>query len=127
MDITGKINEILPEQVVNGRNGNFTKRRFVINTGGDYPKDVCFEIQGDNAYEKMKQNLVKDNDVQVMFNAESHEFHGNWYTTLKAYSLRLTSGAQAPNTQQTASSAPAATQTQEAAPQQPNDDSLLPF
>lgn len=115
MDITGKIKEILPDVVVNGRNGNFTKRRFVINTGGDYPKDVCFEIQGDNAYEKMKQNLVKDNDVQVMFNAESHEFHGNWYTTLKAYSLRLTYGAQAPNTQQnqqTASPAPAATQTQ---------------
>ena len=103
MDITGQVKEVF-EETVNGRNGSFVKHQFVVNTGGEYPKDVHFEVVSDNAFQKMKDVLVDGNDVQVFFNPDSRKFNGRWFTSLKAYGVKLVSGVQAENKSQNAGS-----------------------
>jgi hypothetical protein len=85
MDITGKLSEILPEQSGQGRNGNWTKLSFVLETQDQYPKKICIDAWGDkvDAIKSMKINDV----IKVDFDVESREYNGKWYTNIKAWRI----------------------------------------
>ncbi len=42
LEIKGKLIKKLQVQTGEGKNGTWKKSSFVIETGGDYPKKVCF-------------------------------------------------------------------------------------
>ena len=47
MDISGKIIQLLPAQTGSGKNGQWKKQEFVLETGDTYPKKVCIAVWGD--------------------------------------------------------------------------------
>lgn len=86
MEIKGKVIEVLPELTGEGKNGTWTKRAFIIETDGQYPKKVQIGAFGD----KMAIEFIrKGYELNVHFNLESKEFNGKWYTVANAYKLEL--------------------------------------
>ncbi|QQS52097.1 MAG: DUF3127 domain-containing protein [Bacteroidota bacterium] len=84
MEIQGKIVQLLPEQKGEGRNGQWRKKEYVLETQDQYPKKVIFNLWS----EKIDQFPVKEGDkVKVHFDLESREFNGRWYTDVKAWKI----------------------------------------
>lgn len=84
MELQGKVIQLLEEQSGEGRNGKWRKREYVIETGGQYPHKVCFNLWGD----KIDQFPMKlGDDVTVFFELESRDFNGRWYTDVKAWKI----------------------------------------
>ncbi len=85
LEITGKIIKILPEQRGQGKNGEWVKQEFVIETMDQYPKKACFSAWGDKTA-NIKQ-LLQGDEVTVSFNIESREYNERWYTDLRAWKI----------------------------------------
>jgi hypothetical protein len=86
LEIKGKLKSILPEVTGVSNNGNqWKKQEFVITTEGQYPKDVCFVLWGDNT--DVLATLAPGVSLAVNFNPESREYNGQYYTDLKAWKV----------------------------------------
>jgi hypothetical protein len=85
LELTGKVVHILPEQSGTGRNGQWVKQDFIIETQEQYPRKVCFAAWGDKA--ELVKNLNPGMSISVSFNAESREYNGKWYTDLKVWKI----------------------------------------
>jgi len=84
MELQGNVIQLLEEQTGDGRNGKWRKREYVIETGGQYPRKLCFNLWGD----KIDQFPMKVGDaVNVFFDIESRDFNGRWYTDVKAWKV----------------------------------------
>lgn len=84
MDINGKVIQLLALQTGEGKNGQWKKQDFVIETDGTYPKKVCISAWGD----KIDTSLLKiGNMINVSFDVESREYNGRWYTDLRAWRI----------------------------------------
>ena len=84
MDISGKIIQLLPAQTGNGKNGQWKKQEFILETGDTYPKKVCIAVWGD----KIDLASFKIGDaLDVSFDVESREYNGKWYTDVKAWKV----------------------------------------
>lgn len=83
MEIIGKIAHLLPLVTGQGRNGEWRKQEFIIEIpDGQFPKKICFSLWGD----KIDQAALSLNDtVKVMFDIESREYNGRWFTEAKAW------------------------------------------
>lgn len=82
MELTGKIINLLPLQTGEGKNGPWKKQEYIIETFGKIPRKVCFSLWG----EKIDQFQINEGDeTEVMFDLESREFNGRWYTDVKAW------------------------------------------
>lgn len=117
LEITGKLVSVLPEVTGTGRNGAWVKQSFVMETEGQYPKQVCFDAWGDRA--DAVKNMKPGEAIKVSFEPESREFNSKWYTNLRAWRIEQVTGAATPPP--AAADAPAA---DNAAPQVEDD---LPF
>lgn len=96
LQITGTITKIgEPVEGVAKSSGNpWKKIGFVINTGGDYPKNVYFVVFGVEKVDNfIKFNKVGQN-VDVSFNAESREYKGQHYTELNAWKVFTNTGVE---------------------------------
>ena len=80
LQITGRVIQVLEEQSGQGKNGTWRKQEFVLETPGDYPKQVCCVQWG--------ETITAHIDIQ------SREYNGRWYTDVKAW--RIERGAGAP-------------------------------
>jgi hypothetical protein len=84
MELSGKIIKILALQTGTGKNGSWKKQEFVVETPGQIPRKVCFNIWGD----KIDQfKLTEGTEVKVSFDLESREYNGKWYTDVKAWKV----------------------------------------
>ena len=85
MEIKGKIIALLPLQSGQGKNGEWRKQEFVLETGDSYPKKICIALWGD----KIDQSPLNiGSEVNVSFDVESREFNGKWYTDVKAWKVQ---------------------------------------
>lgn len=94
LKITGKVTQILEEQSGEGRNGTWRKREFILQTEGDYPKDVCLVQWGD----AIDQSSIQEGErLTAHIDIQSREFKGRWYTDVKAWRVERTEeGSGAP-------------------------------
>ena len=92
MDITGKIIHALEEQTGEGKNGQWRKRDYVIETAGEYPKKVCFTLWGDRIDQ---YGLKEGEEVKADIEIESREYNGKWYTNVKAWKVEKTGAVSA--------------------------------
>lgn len=91
--IEGQITAILPETRGVGQRGEWVSQDFVLKTGDNYPKNICFTILG---ADKIKEaNIGVGDVVSIGVNIESREFNGRWYTSIKAWSVKRKFEAQA--------------------------------
>lgn len=91
MEIKGIIISVLPLQTETGKKGEWKKQTAVLETSGDHPKKVSFDMFGD----KIKPLKVGDT-VTVSFDIESREFNGKWYTNVNAWKVEGGSGKAEP-------------------------------
>lgn len=85
MEIEGVIIKKL--DVVTGKSarGDWKKQEFIIESGEKYPKQVCIEAWSDDVD---KLDKFKPNDkVKLSVNAESREYNGRWYTSLRFWKI----------------------------------------
>lgn len=95
LELSGKLIQILPLQSGTGKNGNWQKQDFVIETSDQYPKKVCFSAWADKA--DVVKSLNPGCNVKVAFNAESREFNGKWYTDLRIWKIEVSGGNSSEN------------------------------
>ena len=83
MQINGKITNLLPLQTGKGKNGEWKKQEFIIETAGQYPKKVCVTALGKTV------DYVPSigTEVNVSFDIESREYNGKYYTEVKAFKI----------------------------------------
>lgn len=92
MTLTGTITAILNSESGQGKNGEWSKQVFVIETIGDYPKKVAFTAW--NAGVETLSKMRSGQQVTVSFNPESREYNGKWYTDLKSWKIEIGSKSQ---------------------------------
>jgi len=85
LEITGKLIKLLPEQTGAGKNGNWVKQEFIIETTEQYPKKVCCSLWGDKV--GAIKSVPPGEMVKVSFNVESREYNERWYTELRAWKI----------------------------------------
>ena len=95
MEILGKIIQLLPEKSGTTANGEWRKREYVLETGAQYPKQICFMVWGD----KIDQfSIQQGENLKVSIDLESREYNDRWYTDVKAWKVSrdvaLTSSSQ---------------------------------
>ena len=86
MKIIAKLTQILPLQTGFGKNGQWRKQDVIVETDGQYPKNICISIWGDNINENQ---LIIGTQLSIDFDMESREFNGKWYTDIKAWKISL--------------------------------------
>ena len=85
MEIQGKVVKILPVQTGESSRGGWKKQEFVLETAGQYPKQVCIALWGD----KIEQsNISEGEEITASINVESREFNERWYTDVKAWKIQ---------------------------------------
>lgn len=81
--ITGKITHILPLQTGDSKKTpgqKWHKQEFVLETLTEWPRQVCFQLWGED---RINQANIQLNDiVTVQFELSSREFNGKWYTNV---------------------------------------------
>lgn len=85
-DLTGTITEIHKIESGEGRNGTWQKQAFLINTGGQYARDVYFSCFGERNMQQLSPCKVGDN-VKVYFDPKSRESSGKYYTELNVFRI----------------------------------------
>lgn len=91
IQLQGKVVQILDEQSGEGKNGSWRKRNFILEMPGKYPKKVCITQWGDNIDQQAVQIGV---DITASVDIQSREYHGNWYTDVKAWRIEQGKGEQ---------------------------------
>ena len=90
MEISGKIIQVLDEKSGQSARGPWRKQEYVLETGGKYPKKVCFMVWGDRIDEF---GIREGQEIKVEVDLESREYNGRWYTDVKARSVTAVGGA----------------------------------
>lgn len=94
LTISGRIVSVLPLQHGESKAGKpWQKQEYILDTGGQYPKKVCFSLFGDSI---TKFPLQVGQDVTVSIDIESREWNSRWYTEVRAWNV--TYAGQQPQT-----------------------------
>lgn len=99
MNTKGTVIQVLAVQTGAGKNGEWKKQEFIIETDGQYPKKICISLWGDKVGTIQSGQIV---DVQI--DAESREYNGRWYTELKAWKFDVVGGSTTQSTNSAQSS-----------------------
>ena len=72
MEITGKVVRKLDMVTGQGRNGQWRKQEFILETPGQYPKQICIAIWGDKIDEfKIQEGEEIKAMIDVVISCES--------------------------------------------------------
>jgi hypothetical protein len=83
----GVVTQILQEETGTSKAGKeWRKQEFVIETEGQYPKNICFTLFGDKIDLLMK--IAEGMTVDVSFNLESREYNGRWFHSVNAWRIQ---------------------------------------
>ena len=96
MEVTGKVIQILePMRFISKKNGNeYVRYTFVIETQGQYPKHVVFNVMGEDRFNQMGIRLGAS--YSVSFDIDSREWNGKWFVELTAWKAVCIDGAPQP-------------------------------
>lgn len=93
-DATGKIIAVLPTKSGTSASGTqWSLQTAVIETHGQYPKRVAFDVFGDKITEF---NLQVGEEVTVSFDINAREHNGRWWNSVNAWQVVRHGGQQAP-------------------------------
>lgn len=93
LDITGKLHKVFD---VEQKTDSFKAREFVIETQGEYPQFVKFQLTQDRCAAIEKYN--EGEEVTVHFDLRGREWQGKYFTNLNAWKIEggQGSGSSAP-------------------------------
>lgn len=90
MKIIVTLKAILPLQTIQSKDGSktYTKREFIATEkDSKYPKDICFTLFGEDKV-KMLDGFVAGNALEVMFDLQSREFNGRYFTSVDVWNIK---------------------------------------
>lgn len=85
MQITGKIVSVFKIVTGNGKKGIWTKQDFLLEIPGQYTKNVCISLWGEDKINKY--DLAVGLTVTAHIELESREYQGRYYTDVKAWKI----------------------------------------
>lgn len=88
MEITGQITAIMPlKQGVSQRTGNeWMLQEYVIQTQEQYPKNIMFEVLGQNKIQAF--NIQMGEVITVCFDISARENKGRWFNQVNCFSIK---------------------------------------
>lgn len=95
MEIAGRLIKILQEVRGESQRGPWVRGGFVIETDGDYPRQVAFTSFGEDRLAMIK-SIPLNSPVIVNFNPESREWEGRWFTDLRCSRIQTYVPGQMP-------------------------------
>lgn len=84
LQITGEVVEVLEEQSGEGRNGPWRKQEFILETPGEYSRQICIVQWGDDIE---KFGVREGESITAHVDIRSREYNGRWYTDVKAWKV----------------------------------------
>ena len=97
LTISGRIVSVLPLQQGESKAGKpWQKQEYILDTGGQFPRKVCFSLFGDYL---TKFPLQVGQDVAVSIDIESREWNSKWYTEVRAWNVTYASQQPQPQAQ----------------------------
>ena len=96
MEIQVRVTKILPEErFVSKKSGDeFVKNSFVAETLGQYAKQIKFDVTKTENWEKMA--ITEGATYNVLFEVESREYNGKYFTSVIAWRTSLLAGEEKP-------------------------------
>ncbi len=94
MEIKGTVTWVGAMATGMGKNGEWAKQDFVLETLDKYPKKVFMTVWGRENIEKY--DLLVGMVVTASIELESREYNGKWYTNVKAWKLQWDSSQKRP-------------------------------
>ena len=85
MEIKGIIKKVLEKKTGTSQRGEWVKQDFILETLGEYPKQVCISIWGD----EMTVNIGQV--INAHINIESREYNERYYTDVKCWKIDVKS------------------------------------
>ena len=84
---SGQVIAILQPKKGQSQKGEWVLQEYVIETDAKYPAKICFEVFGQD---KISEYDIHIGDiVEVSFNLNSREFNGRWYTSIRAWKVKV--------------------------------------
>jgi hypothetical protein len=126
MQLTATLVQVLPLESGTGRNGEWKKQSFILETDGQFPKKICITAWGDKINASQLQTGKR---LTVDFDLESREYNGRWYTDVKAWKIESEANTPAASPGYQAPPAPSAypAYTPSDMPPEPATSDDLPF
>jgi hypothetical protein len=90
MEIQGTITHVLDTRTGSGQKGDWTVYSYVLETSGQYPKQIAFEVFNKD------YGLNIGDTITAQIDLSTREYNGKWYTSVKAYKVDVQGGKQAP-------------------------------
>ena len=92
MEIKGKIITVLPIKSGTSKSGKeWRSQEYVIETEGQYPKHVCFEVFGDKIGEF---GIQLCDELNVSFDIDAHQWKDRWFNSIRAFRVNHISSTQ---------------------------------
>lgn len=91
MELQGKIIAVLDIKSGTSSRGEWKTQGFVLETDGQYPKKMLFEVFGKEKLEKF--NIQYGQNVNVAFDIDAHEYNGRWYNSIRRKTYDCTATA----------------------------------
>ena len=88
MEITGKVETILPKEQIK----TYEKQIFTVRTSDEYDNLYAFDAFGEKGM-KLMEKVSKGAEVTVSFNVRTNEHNGKYYTSLSPWRVETTSSA----------------------------------
>ncbi len=85
LKIEGRLIQKLALQTGTGKNGEWRKQEFVIETEDAFPKKICANLWSDKIGQLDAVNI--GDKITLYFNLESREFNGRWYTDVRGWKI----------------------------------------
>jgi hypothetical protein len=87
-NINGRLYSILPLQKGTNKNGKqWEKKQFIIETTGQYPKRICFDMFGNKIF--ILDKISIGTEINVTYEIESNEWNGKWFTSVKCLTITM--------------------------------------
>jgi len=87
MEIEGKIIKMIDRQTGTGQKGDWIKTLYLLETFGQYPKEICLTVWGDDI--QFQPGITINASVDI----SSREYNGKYYTDIKVWKAQVLKGA----------------------------------
>ncbi len=86
MELQGKIIAVLPIRSGKTARGEWKSQQYVLETEEKYPKQLLFDIFGEN---KINEFSIQEGDeVTVSFDPHAEQRNGRWYANNRAWDVK---------------------------------------
>jgi len=94
LEISGQITKICDLQIGEKKDGSgqWQKQLFLVDTNEQYNSLYCFEIFGKDKVDNFNDHHKEGDSVTVVFNVNTSEYQGRYFTTLSAWQIRKNQG-----------------------------------